>query len=146
MLLTRDVTFSPVSDFCDKANLNVMMNSEVMVFQTEDGVEIGRALASSGLYHLSIVSDEQLNEPAESETELVAAVIDMDDPVMVWHRRLGHLGFESMRKLLKQSQGINLTDNQIKAKAKMILSSLRHHEGYCYYPKKSSTTTFQESR
>lgn len=34
----------------------------------------------------------------------------------MWHRRLGHLGVENMRRLLKVSEGINLTNQQVREK------------------------------
>ncbi|KAG9759970.1 hypothetical protein KCU73_g3120, partial [Aureobasidium melanogenum] len=45
---------------------------------------------------------------------------DYNDPVWKWHRRLGHLGFDNMIKLLKVAEGIDLTEKQIKARIKMI--------------------------
>ncbi|KAK1050401.1 hypothetical protein LTR74_017041 [Friedmanniomyces endolithicus] len=35
------------------------------------------------------------------------------NPVWIWHRKMGHLGLGNMRKLLKMSTGMNLTDKQI---------------------------------
>ena len=48
--------------------------------------------------------------------ELSAALVDFDNPVAKWHRRLGHLGLQNLRNLLKFSKGITLTDKQVKDK------------------------------
>ncbi len=46
----------------------------------------------------------------------VVAVETMDkNPVWIWHRKTGHLGLGNMRKLLKMSTGIDITDKQIVA-------------------------------
>jgi len=45
-----------------------------------------------------------------------AAAVDFDDPVWSEHRRLGHLSLDGMRRLLKISDGIKVTDKQIQAK------------------------------
>jgi len=52
----------------------------------------------------------------------VIATIDFQDPMWKWHRRLGHLEFENMRRLLKISEEMNLTDKQIKDKLRAICS------------------------
>jgi hypothetical protein len=51
---------------------------------------------------------------------IAAAAVDFDDPVWSEHRRLGHLSLDSMRKLLKISDGIKVTDRQIAAKIKDV--------------------------
>ena len=49
---------------------------------------------------------------------VVTAAVDFNDPVWAEHRRLGHLGLESMRRLTRMSTGMTVTDAQIKAKLK----------------------------
>jgi hypothetical protein len=53
-------------------------------------------------------------------TEDMAALVDFDHPVWYWHRRLGHLGLDNMRRLVKHSTGIALTDQQIREQLKGI--------------------------
>ncbi|KAH0166409.1 hypothetical protein KCU67_g4321, partial [Aureobasidium melanogenum] len=64
--------------------------------------------------------EETVHMPPETIPPFAVPEIDYDDPVWVWHRRLGHLGFDNMMKLLKMSDGIDLTEKQIKSKAGMI--------------------------
>jgi hypothetical protein len=47
---------------------------------------------------------------------LIVAIVDTDltYPMMVWYRRLGHLGFDNIKLLAKISDGINLTKEQLK--------------------------------
>lgn len=108
-----------VSALCDKANLKLKADNQAMTFETVDGHEVGHASVTDGLYHLSHIPKLPTKTSLPKSNQL-AAVINMNHPVMVWHRRLGHLGFESMRKLLKQSQGMNLTDKEIQAMVKTI--------------------------
>ena len=44
----------------------------------------------------------------------IVATIDFREKVWKWHRRLGHLGLENLRRLLKVSEGMDLTDKEIK--------------------------------
>lgn len=75
----------------------------------ENGVQFGHATMMNGLYHLKVQDcDAELNESP------LAAVINFEHPVWKWHRRLGHLSLPNMRELLKFSDGIDLTDQQIK--------------------------------
>ena len=80
------------------------------------GEEVGCALLKGGLYQV------QLYEPSQKEASIpiAAATIEYDDEVWKWHRRLGHLSWENIRRLLKQSTGIDITDQQIKAKLKAV--------------------------
>jgi len=48
--------------------------------------------------------------------------VNFDDPVWKWHRRLGHLGFQNMLKLLDSSTGMENTAAQIRAKLKAVCS------------------------
>lgn len=58
--------------------------------------------------------DQQL--PPGVQPPFVVSLLDYDDPVWKWHRRMGHLGVQSLRDLLKVSNGIDLTDKQLQAK------------------------------
>jgi hypothetical protein len=95
--------------------------------------QIGFARVSGGLYYLALglwplstplstppmTSKEDVAGTGEQTQDLVAS-IDLDDPVWKWHRRLGHVSFSTLRLLLKQSTGIELTDKQVQAKLSTI--------------------------
>jgi hypothetical protein len=51
---------------------------------------------------------------------MALAVVDFNDPVWSEHQRLRHLALDGMRRLLKMSNSIDLTDKQIKAKLKDV--------------------------
>ena len=59
-------------------------------------------------------ADQQL--PPGVQPPFVVSLLDYDDPVWKWHRRMGHLSVQSLRDLLKVSNGIDLTDKQLQAK------------------------------
>ena len=54
--------------------------------------------------------------PPGVQPPFVVSLLDYDDPVWKWHRRMGHLSVQSLRDLLKVSNGIDLTDKQLQAK------------------------------
>ena len=102
--------------FAQKAKLTGMYNDQYMTWVNKQGRQIGRANFENGLYHLDIRKE---SNPFESG-EVVAATVNFDDPVWKWHRRLGHLGFQNMLKLLDSSTGMNVTAEQIRAKLKAV--------------------------
>ncbi|CZS92388.1 uncharacterized protein RAG0_02815 [Rhynchosporium agropyri] len=61
--------------------------------------------------------------------------VNFDDNVWKWHRRLGHLRFQSMRTLLRHSDGIDLTDTQIKAKLKAICPVCAVTKALVHFPR-----------
>lgn len=99
-----------------KANLHGTWDKDGLTFLTQEGDLVGKAIMKDGLYHVQITHQSE----ATCQSDLAAAVTDFDDEVWKWHRRLGHLSWESMRKLLKQSIGMTITDKQIAAKVKTI--------------------------
>ena len=102
--------------FAQKAKLTGVYNDQYMTWVDKQGRQIGHAIFENGLYHLDI--KKEFN-PFESG-EVVAATVNFDDPVWKWHRRLGHLGFQNMLKLLDSSTGMNITAEQIRAKLKAV--------------------------
>ncbi len=99
-----------------KANLHGTWDRTGITFLTQEGDVVGRAPMQDGLYQ---VQTAQCPEGA-CKSGLAAATTDFDDNVWKWHRKLGHLSWEGMRKLLKQSTGMTITDKQIVAKLKAI--------------------------
>ena len=57
-----------------------------------------------------------LSVPGGVKPPCIVATIDFREKVWKWHRRLGHLGLENLRRLLKVSEGMDLTDKEIKNK------------------------------
>ena len=58
--------------------------------------------------------DQQL--PPGVQPPFVVSLLDYEDPVWKWHRRMGRLSIQSLRDLLKVSDGIDLTDKQLQGK------------------------------
>lgn len=61
-----------------------------------NGVTIVEAKEADGLYYIPVV---QIGPSSQRNFSTVAAV-NFDDPVWLWHRRLGHLGLQNMVELL----------------------------------------------
>lgn len=89
-----------------KAGMHGTWDKDRITILTREGELIGQAPLQNGMYCLQM-SNQETHSP---NPPLVAATVDFDDPVWKWHRKLGHLSWENMRKLLKQSEGIDLTD------------------------------------
>ena len=102
--------------FAQKARLTGVYNDRYMTWVDKHGYNVGYAVFENGLYHLDI---ETTFNPFRSG-EVVAATVNFDDPVWKWHRRLGHLGFQNMLKLLDSSTGMDITPEQIRAKLKAV--------------------------
>lgn len=98
--------------------------------QTTQDVDLPDGAETQDVSTSSDLEDESSNPGSVPETDnpppspppfpTPEVDIDYDDPVWTWHRRLGHLGFDNMIKLLKVAEGIDLTEQQIKARIKMI--------------------------
>ena len=99
-----------------KAGMHGTWDKDKITICTKQGDLVGQAHLRDGMYHVEVES----RETKTKNPPIAAATVDFDDPVWKWHRKLGHLSWENMRKLLKMSQGINLTDKQIKAKVKAV--------------------------
>ena len=69
----------------------------------------------------------------------VVAEIDFSEPVLMWHRRLGHLGLTNLRALLKSSEGIDLTDKQIQEKLDVICPVCATTKALHHVPKDPAT-------
>jgi GAG-pre-integrase domain len=84
----------------------------------EDGIT--SALPSSPKAVMRLPSSNYVSHVSTNDSVKITAIIDFEDPVWKWHRRLGHLSAEGIRRLLKQSEGIELTGKQIQAKIKAV--------------------------
>ncbi|KAJ5222193.1 uncharacterized protein N7469_008433 [Penicillium citrinum] len=102
--------------FVRKAKVTGVYNEKYMTWIDGAGFTVGHAIFDNGLYHLKATKVSSQDIP----DNLIAATIDFDDPVWIWHRRLGHLGFQNMLMLLNSSTGMEITEKQIKAKLKAV--------------------------
>ncbi|SMY19984.1 unnamed protein product [Zymoseptoria tritici ST99CH_1A5] len=80
---------------------------------TPEFFHFATAEMKNGLYHVRLSGQGHY----ETEPQIpIAANVDFDHPVWTWHRRLGHLSLERMRRLCSQSSGLGVTAEQIKGK------------------------------
>lgn len=106
----------------EKADIRGYFDEKSMIFSTKDGRDVGHATLSNRLYHLEMeepMGAKQIDDSFKTR-EVVAAVMDFDDPVWKMHRRLGHLSMQNMLNLQKFSDGMGFTEKQIKTKLKAI--------------------------
>ena len=139
-LILTTVTYAPgtwcnvlsLSMLAENAGLQGRWNGEKMTICTRDGHNIGIATLTDELYHLEL--KRSFLTDVSSETEIgfktlkgigvsievqppqVTAIMDFSDSVWMWHQRMRHLGIDNLRRLLKMSDGMNITEKQIKAK------------------------------
>lgn len=108
-----------ISALCKKAGLKFYGDHESLsLIDPENHEELAYCPCYEGVYILQIQDTltQAVVEEVSNETpgELITApAVNFDHPVWLWHRRLGHISLPAMRKLLKCSTGINLTDKQI---------------------------------
>ncbi|KAJ4865180.1 gag-polypeptide of LTR copia-type domain-containing protein [Trichoderma breve] len=102
-----------------KANLQGKWNKDWISIETPDGETLTLARENEGLYYVEAVvpSDDEEND---ADNAGFVGVINLQDEVWKWHRRLGHLGWQNMRDLLKMSTGCPLTDKQVQAALKTM--------------------------
>lgn len=96
-----------LSLLANKANLHGEWDARGVTLRSADGDFLTTAVQSNGLFILDPLAPAQIHRPT-------AALTDFNHPVWEWHRRLGHLGWQSMLDLVKVSTGIPLTAAQIK--------------------------------
>jgi transposase InsO family protein len=117
----HNVAYAPNAR-CNLISLSQLLEEGQISSQKADGTgmtlltgqeTVGEAKKEDGLYYARVEKEVRVDEP-------FAAAVDYKDPVMIWHRRLGHLGFQNMRNLLKASTGMDITDEQIRAKIKTV--------------------------
>lgn len=127
-----DVAYAP-NGRCNLLSLHIFLSTtqtqakftvDKVIFHDVVLGEIASAEQKDGLYYLSlgptISTHVQSALLSQVEEGPLPTVLNPNDPVWMWHRRLGHLSLQNMRNLLKLSDGINVTDKQIQAKLKMI--------------------------
>jgi hypothetical protein len=129
-----------LTEIAKKSGLRGHWGEDKLTFETREGVEIGHALTNDGLYHVSLAPQPHLISSRVKH----AAMIDFNDPVWKWHRRLGHISFENLRRLLKQSEGIDITDQQVKAKLKAICPVCATTRATVRIPRDPASRRFEE--
>lgn len=121
----------------ERANLQGRWDASCITIE-HGGREVGQAKVTGGLYHLSVAQDSLLNPTA------FIGHIDFDDPVWIWHRRLGHLSLQSMINLLDMSEGIPLTKQQIRAQLNVICPVCATSRALVRIPRDPATRRQQE--
>ena len=137
-----------MSMLTEVAGLQGIWNDKGIAICTPENNRIATATLQDGLYRmkLSTLADLQIKDADHTPpTKVVAAIINFSDPVWVWHRRLGHLSFEGLRKLLKMSNGIPLTDKQIKAKLGAICPVCATTKSVVKIPRDPASRRFEEA-
>ena len=126
-----------MSTLTEAGGLHGIWNQQGIKIHSPDGSPVGTARLTDGLYEVKVditnirrmnkqlyqteaevtsaQATTEIGDP-ESSAKVVTAIVNFLDPVWVWHRRMGHLGIKGLRRLLKISNGMNLTDKQIKGK------------------------------
>lgn len=122
-----------VSWLAEQSKLSGTWNAHGISICTKEGLQVGNAPLIDGLFQLQIEEESEepittldleahedsallLDMPPGANPPFIVAEVDFEDPVWKWHRRLGHLGLENLRRLLTSGTGINLTEKQVKAK------------------------------
>lgn len=144
-------------------NVSGLLTEGAVEIVTSEGETVTRAIETDGLYVLNCkgpnrsiaknipshvlypqARNRKRTMPAGVAPPMVVAAIDFQDPVWKWHRRLGHLGFENIRRLLKVSEGMNLTDKQIKGKLGAICPVCATTRAIVRIPRDPATRRFQK--
>lgn len=99
-----------------KGKLQGRWTSDYITIELPNGEVINRATEDNGLYHM-----ETLTPTQDMTTNIpFAGAVNIQDDVWMWHRKLGHLGWQGMRDVLKMSNGCSLTDKQVQTMLKTI--------------------------
>ena len=98
------------------------------------------ATITNGLFHVPVVNGFSRASPGAK----IAGNVDYSDPVWAWHCRLGHPNIETMRKLLANSIGMNITDAQLKAKLKAVCPTCATTKAIVKIPRDPARRQFDE--
>ena len=98
-----------------KGGLMGRWDDKSITIEQHDGSQIANAVLIDGFYRL-ITTTTVVTCEIDQASRNLAALINYDDSVWKWHRRLGHLSWQGMRNLLKISEGMDITDKEIQAK------------------------------
>ena len=142
----REVMFVPDArcnlislDALAQANFGGSWGSDFLTIEKE-GETLWQVKATNGLFILPSAQ----GYPKVSSDIKIAGNVDFTHPVWAWHARLGHPTVENMRKLLKNSTGMNLTDAQLKAKVKAICPTCAITKATVRVPRDPAGRDFEE--
>ena len=110
-------------------NLKGCWSTDKIEIVTHNNELVCSATEQEGLYVLNfskygkhtakarqLPTKSQISVPGGVKPPCIVATIDFREKVWKWHRRLGHLGLENLRRLLKVSEGMDITDKEIRNK------------------------------
>lgn len=94
-----------------KRGFNFSFNStDCQISKDNQMIATGRANPSSSIYHLA----SHCLKPSSAAHTMTTAYASRASTPELWHRRLGHLGYDNLSKLTHLSTGINLISADIK--------------------------------
>ena len=85
-------------------------DTDCQISKDNQMIATGHADTTSSIYHLA----SRCLEPGSAAHAMTTAYAARADTPQLWHRRLGHLGYDNLAKLTNMSTGINLTSADIK--------------------------------
>ena len=85
-------------------------DTDCQISKDNQMIATGHADTTSSIYHLA----SRCLEPGSAAHAMTTAYAARVDTPQLWHRRLGHLGYDNLAKLTNMSTGINLTSADIK--------------------------------
>jgi hypothetical protein len=142
-----------LSCLAERAKLRGGWSIEGITITEEDGQILGEAKLSDGLFYLQLAEvpedllaseNPALSLPGAVKPPGVVALVDLNDDVWKWHRKMGHLSLNNLAKLLKISDGIGLTEKQILAKVKEICPICAISKAIKRIPKDPATRRMKE--
>ena len=138
-----------LSMLTEAAELHEIWNRRGITIHTSDEIPVDMATLNDELYRVEVdiskVPNRKDDTSSEPPKKVATIVIDFSDPVWVWHRRMGHLEIEGLRKLLKMSNGMTLTDKQIKGKIEAICPICATTKSMVKIPRDPASRRFNES-
>ena len=85
-------------------------DTDCQISKDNQMIATGHADTTSSIYHLA----SRCLEPGSAAHAMTTAYAARVDTPQLWHRRLGHLGYDNLAKLTNMSTGIDLTSADIK--------------------------------
>lgn len=141
--------------------LRGVWDNKGITIETQQGETVAEATERDSMYYLNVkrlthttdthefIMEEHTRKdiptqiiPYGVKPPLVVSAIDFNNPVWKWHRRLGHLSFENMRRLVKVSRGMNITEKQIRAKLNAICPVCATSRAINRIPREPATRRF----
>jgi hypothetical protein len=101
--LAKDLRFNilSLSRLAKSVGMYGTWNVDEIILYTRDGQLFAKAPMKNGLYYLKLEQLVNNVNTLHQYDPVTIATINLNEKVWLWHRRLGHLGWDNMRKLLK---------------------------------------------